>query len=284
MNELNKYSTSKIINFAPTGTQTNRYNSFAPLTSSEIIEEVHQAYEIGITLTHIHAREEDGYENSYKKEIYQKTIEGIRKYCPNLSICVSLSGRLFPEFEKRSEPLEIYPDMGSLTMSSLNFPKSASINEPDTILMLIEKMKQYGVKPEIECFDSGMLNYTNYLINKGVLTGINYVNIILGNIYNAQSDLSTISSIIANKPDNSLMCFGGIGKEQLKSNIVGLLYSDGIRIGLEDNLYYENKQKTTNIDLLKRIHRIIEEIGCDILSPKSFQEMGFRNEKINNIR
>ena len=284
MNELNKYSTSKIINFAPTGTQTNRYNSFAPLTSSEIIEEVHQAYEIGITLTHIHAREEDGYENSYKKEIYQKTIEGIRKYCPNLSICVSLSGRLFPEFEKRSEPLEIYPDMGSLTMSSLNFPKSASINEPDTILMLIEKMKQYGVKPEIECFDSGMLNYTNYLINKGVLTGTNYVNIILGNIYNAQSDLSTISSIIANKPDNSLMCFGGIGKEQLKSNIVGLLYSDGIRIGLEDNLYYENKQKTTNIDLLKRIHRIIEEIGCDILSSKSFQEMGFRNEKINNIR
>ena len=275
---------SKIINFAPTGTQTNRYNSFAPLTSSEIIEEVHQAYEIGITLTHIHAREEDGYENSYKKEIYQKTIEGIRKYCPNLSICVSLSGRLFPEFEKRSEPLEIYPDMGSLTMSSLNFPKSASINEPDTILMLIEKMKQYGVKPEIECFDSGMLNYTNYLINKGVLTGTNYVNIILGNIYNAQSDLSTISSIIANKPDNSLMCFGGIGKEQLKSNIVGLLYSDGIRIGLEDNLYYENKQKTTNIDLLKRIHRIIEEIGCDILSSKSFQEMGFRNEKINNIR
>lgn len=284
MNELNKYSTSKIINFAPTGTQTNRYNSFAPLTSSEIIEEVHQAYEIGITLTHIHAREEYGYENSYKKEIYQKTIEGIRKYCPNLSICVSLSGRLFPEFEKRSEPLEIYPDMGSLTMSSLNFPKSASINEPDTILMLIEKMKQYGVKPEIECFDSGMLNYTNYLINKGVLTGTNYVNIILGNIYNAQSDLSTISSIIANKPDNSLMCFGGIGKEQLKSNIVGLLYSDGIRIGLEDNLYYENKQKTTNIDLLKRIHRIIEEIGCDILSSKSFQEMGFRNEKINNIR
>lgn len=274
----------KIVNFAPTGTQTNRQNSFAPLTSSEIIEEVHQAYEIGITLTHIHARDEYNFENTYKKEIYQKTIEGIRKYCPNLSICVSLSGRLFPEFEKRSEPLEIYPDMGSLTMSSLNFPKSASVNEPEIILMLIEKMKEYGVKPEIECFDSGMLNYTNYLINKNILIGTNYINVILGNIYNAQSDLSTISSIISNKPKNSIICFGGIGKDQLKTNTIGLLYSDGIRIGLEDNLYYKDKEKTTNIDLLKRIHRIINEFGYDIMSPKYFQEMGFRNEKINNIR
>lgn len=274
----------KIVNFAPTGTQTNRQNSLAPLTSSEIIEEVHQAYEIGITLTHIHARDEYNFENTYKKEIYQKTIEGIRKYCPNLSICVSLSGRLFSEFEKRSEPLEIYPDMGSLTMSSLNFPKSASVNEPEIILMLIEKMKEYGVKPEIECFDSGMLNYTNYLINKNILIGTNYINVILGNIYNAQSDLSTISSIISNKPKNSIICFGGIGKDQLKTNTIGLLYSDGIRIGLEDNLYYKDKEKTTNIDLLKRIHRIINEFGYDIMSPKSFQEMGFRNEKINNIR
>lgn len=273
----------KIINFTPTGTQTNRENSFAPLTPSEIIEEVHEAYELGITLTHIHARDPITFENTYKKEVYRDIIEGIRKHCSDLSICVSLTGRLHPEFEKRSEVLELYPDMGSLTMSSLNFPKAASVNEPDMILKLIDKMNDYGVIPEIECFDSGMINYTNYLISKGVLKGPNYINVILGNIYNAQSDLSTLSSIKNNLPNDSLVCLGGIGKEQLKCNVLGLLYFDGLRIGLEDNLYFKEKEKTTNIDLLKRIHNIINELDVDIMSPLEFKQLGYGNRKINNL-
>jgi len=274
----------KIINFTPTGTQTTKENSFAPIHINEIIEDVHQAYELGITLTHIHARDPITAQNTYKKDVYNHIITGIRNHCPDLVICVSLTGRLNPEFEKRSEVLELYPDMGSLTMSSLNFPKSASINEPDMILKLIQKMDDYGVNPEIECFDSGMLNYTNYLINKGILKGPHYINVIFGNIYNAQLDLPTLSSIIHNKPKNSFMCIGGIGKEQLDSNVMGLLFADGIRIGLEDNLYYRDKEKTTNIDLLKRVHRIIKELDYKVLSPKDFREMGYGNRKINNTR
>jgi 3-keto-5-aminohexanoate cleavage enzyme len=275
--------TNKIINFTPTGTQTTRDNSFAPLYPNEIIEEVHQAYELGITLTHIHARDPITLENTYKKEIYSEIINGIRKHCPDLSICVSLTGRLTPEFEKRSEVLELYPDMGSLTMSSLNFPKSASVNEPEMILKLIEKMKNFGVIPEIECFDSGMLNYTNYLISKNILTDPIYINVILGNIFNAQTDLPTLSSIFNNKPKNSIMCIGGIGKEQLKSNLLGLLYFDGIRVGLEDNLYYNDKDKTTNIDLLKRVHRIMVELNLKIIKPNDFKKLGYGNKKTNNI-
>lgn len=272
----------KIINFTPTGTQTTRENSFAPLTPNEIIEEVHQAYELGITVTHIHARDPKDFSNTYKKEIYGEIMFGIRKHCPNLSVCVSLTGRLYPEFEKRSEVLDLYPDMGSLTMSSLNFPKSASINEPEMILKLIQKMDNCGVIPEIECFDSGMVNYTNYLISKGVLKGPHYINVILGNIYNAQSDISSISSIINNLPNNSMACLGGIGKEQLKCNLIGLSYFDGIRIGLEDNLYYRNKDKTKNIDLLKRIHRIMNELDLEFLKPIEFQNLGYANKKLNN--
>ena len=269
----------KIINFTPTGTQTTRENSFAPLTSNEIIEEVHNAYELGITVTHIHARDPKDLSNTYRKDVYSEIINGIRKYCPDLSICVSLTGRLHSEFEKRSEVLELYPDMGSLTMSSLNFPKSASVNEPDMILKLIQKMDDYGVIPEIECFDSGMLNYTNYLISKGVLKGPHYINTIFGNIYNGQSDLSTISSVYYNKPINSVMCVGGIGKDQLKCNVMGLLYFDGIRIGLEDNLYYVDKQKTTNIDLLKRIHSIMGEFNLEVMKPIDFKKLGYANRK-----
>lgn len=273
----------KIINFTPTGTQTSRLNSNAPLSPSEIVEEVHFAFEEGITLTHVHARDEKD-ENTWRKDIYQKIIEGIRKHCPELVVCVSLTGRLFPQFDKRSAVLELYPDMASLTMSSINFPKTASINEPETIVRLIEKMDEYGVIPEIECFDSGMLNYTNYLINKGVLKGPHYINAIFGNIFNAQIDVASVASVVLNKPSDSIMCIGGIGKDQLKANILGLMYADGIRIGLEDNLYYRNKEKTTNIDLLRRIKRIMSEMDYQTMSPSEFKQLGYGNRIINNSR
>lgn len=272
----------KIINFTPTGTQTSRDNSFAPLTPNEIIEVVHEANEIGISIVHLHARDEITLENTYKKEVYQKIIEGIKKHCPELLICVSLTGRNFPELEKRSEVLQLLPDMGSLTMSSLNFPSGASINQPSMILSLIDEMNKYGVQPEIECFDTGMLNYTKYLISKDKLTPPYHINFILGNIYNGQCDLSNLSSIKSNLPKKSYTCLGGIGNQQLKSNIQGLLEFDGVRIGLEDNLYFTDKEKTTNIDLLKRLNRIMSELDMTHYTSKELKELGYGNKIINN--
>jgi uncharacterized protein (DUF849 family) len=273
----------KIINFTPTGTQTTRHNSFAPLTPNEIIDSVHEANEMGISIVHLHARDEVTLENTYKKEVYQKIIEGIKKHCPELLICVSLTGRNFPELEQRSEVLQLLPDMGSLTMSSLNFPSGVSINQPEMILSLIKEMDKYGVQPEIECFDAGMLNYTNYIISKNILTPPYHINIILGNMYNGQCDLGTLSTIKNNLPLNSFTCLGGIGSQQLKSTTYGLLDFDGIRIGLEDNLYYKGKEKTTNMELLKRAHRIMNELGMKHYTSNELKEKGYGN-KIINIR
>jgi uncharacterized protein (DUF849 family) len=273
----------KIINFTPTGTQTTRSNSFAPLTPNEIIDSVYEANEIGISIVHLHARDEVTLENTYKKEVYQKIIEGIKKHCPELLICVSLTGRNFPELEQRSEVLQLLPDMGSLTMSSLNFPSGASINQPEMILSLIKEMDKYGVQPEIECFDAGMLNYTNYLISKNILKPPYHINIILGNMYNGQCDLGTLSTIKNNLPSNSFTCLGGIGSQQLKSTAYGLLDFDGIRIGLEDNLYYKGKEKTTNMMLLKRAHRIMNELDMKHYTSKELKEKGYGN-KVTNIR
>lgn len=271
----------KIINFTPTGTQTTRNNSFAPLTPNEIIDVVHEANEVGISIVHLHARDEITLDNTYKKEVYGKIIEGVKKHCPDLLICVSLTGRNFPELEKRAEVLQLHPDMGSLTMSSLNFPSGASINQPETIISLIEQMDKYGVQPEIECFDSGMLNYTNYLISKNILKPPFHINIILGNIYNGQCDLATLSTIKNNLPLSSFACLGGIGSQQLKSTTYGLLDFDGIRIGLEDNLYYKDKEKTTNIELLKRSHRIMNEFNITHYTSNELREKGYGNKVIN---
>ena len=273
----------KIINFTPTGTQTTRENSYAPLLPNEIIEEVHEANELGISIVHLHARDEETLKNTYRKETYQKIIEGIKKHCPELLICVSLTGRNFPELKKRSEVLQLYPDMGSLTMSSLNFPTGASINEPEMILSLISEMDKYGVSPEIECFDDGMLNYTNYLISKNKLQPPYHINVILGNIYNGQCDFSTLASIKSKLPNNSYVCLGGIGSQQLKSTTYGLLDFDGIRIGLEDNLYFKDKEKTTNIELLKRSHRLMNELDFVHYTSNELKQKGYGNRH-SNIR
>lgn len=273
-------SLNKIINYVPTGTQTTRDNSFAPLLPSEIIEDVHEAHEVGITLVHLHAREED-LSNTYKKSIYRDIIEGIKKHCEDISICVSLSGRYFNDFNKRTEALELYPDMASLTLSSLNFLSSASINDLDTIIKILEKMQKFGVIPELECFDSGMINASKWLMDKGYLSGPLYYNVILGNVFNAQCNLSSISDIKSSLPKDSVVTIGGIGSNQLKSNIYGLLDFDGVRIGLEDNLYLNGKIKATNIQLLRRIHSIMNTLDIKLLTSKEFKENGYKN-KINN--
>lgn len=272
----------KIINFTPTGTQPTRENSLAPLQVNEIIEEVHQAYELGISITHIHARDPETFSNTYKKEVYGPIIEGIRKHCPELLVCASLTGRNFPELSQRTEVLQCLPDMGSLTMSSLNFPTGASVNQPQMILDLISKMEEFGVQPEIECFDSGMVNYTKYLISKNILKPPYYMNVILGNIYNSQSDLNSVAAIKSSIPDNVTTCIGGIGVHQLKSNIFGLIEFDGVRIGLEDNLYYKGKTRATNMELLARVYRIMNELDLGLMTSKELREKGYGNKLIDS--
>jgi uncharacterized protein (DUF849 family) len=271
----------KIINFTPTGTQTTRQNSFAPLEPNEIIESVVEANDLGITLVHLHARDEN-LENTYKIEYFSKIVDGIRKYCPELVICVSLSGRNFPEVEKRTEVLQLMPDMASLTLSSLNFQTGASINEPDVILQLIEQMDKWGVIPELECFDTGMINKANSLISKNIIKSPFYFNVILGNLYNSQSDILSVANIKHQLPKNSIITLGGIASQQLRSNIYGLMDFDGIRIGLEDNLMFRKGEKATNSDLIKRINRIMVELDLEVMSSNEFRKLGYENRNTNH--
>ncbi|NBO22535.1 3-keto-5-aminohexanoate cleavage protein, partial [bacterium] len=139
-------------------------------------------------------------------------------------------------------------------------------------------MNDFGVVPELECFDGGMINASKYLIDKGHLIGPLYYNIILGNLFNAQTTLNTLSDIKSMLPNNSVTTIGGIGSQQLKSNLYGLLEFDGVRVGLEDNLYFTDKNKATNSQLLTRIHSIMSELGLCVLASKDFKKLGYENK------
>lgn len=157
-----------------------------PVAVQEIVEDVHEVVEIGITSVHLHARNEQTGESTSKAEVYRDLIAGIRKFSRDLVISTSLSGRTFKEFEQRTEPLklegDIKPDMGSLTLSSVNFNREPSVNSPDMIQALAGEMKSRGVLPELEAFDAGMIDYARYLERKGLLEPPHYFNLLLGNI------------------------------------------------------------------------------------------------------
>ena len=100
-----------IINFTPTGMIPQKSTSpCVPISSSEIIEQVHKVWELGITMVHVHARKKDG-SPSYEAADYAPIIEGIRKHCPRLVICASLSGRNTSDPRARAEVLSLRPDM-----------------------------------------------------------------------------------------------------------------------------------------------------------------------------
>src|SRR5688572_1603215 len=269
-----------IINFCPTGMIPDKSQTpFVPVSAAEIIEQVQEAYELGITIAHLHAREDNG-QPSYRKSVYRDIFEGVRKYCPDLVICGSSSGRSFPEFEKRSAVIELKPDMCSLTLSSLNFFQQASVNSPDMISMLAQKMLEFGVKPELECFDMGMINYGKYLIQKNILQPPFYWNLLFGNIAGFQANLSQMAAAANELNGNDhFIAFGGVGQAQFKANSVALVMGYGVRIGLEDNIWFDKsrKIKAKNIELLKRIHALMEIHENRLLSSAEFGKFGFYN-------
>jgi len=269
-----------IINFTPTGMiPTKEVTPFVPILESEIVEDVFKAWELGITMVHIHARNPKTGESSNDIEIYGNIIEGIRSFAPDLVICVSLSGRIFKEFKDRAAPLELEgrlkPDMGSLTLSSLNFNKQASINEPKTIIGLAKRMKELGIMPELEAFDVGMLNFAKYLIKKEIISAPYYFNLIFGNIACAQADLLHAGIMVNDLPGNSIWSFGGIGDFQLMMNNIAIVFNGGVRVGLEDNIYFDAKRTklAKNIDLIKRIHNIAGVHDRKIMSSKKLRKL-----------
>ena len=269
-----------IINFTPTGMiPTKEMTPHVPITADEIIENVRRAVDIGITMVHLHARDAATGKSTYKAKVYGEIIAGIRSFSKDLIICVSLSGRDISEFEKRAEALQLEgdlkPDMGSLTLSSLNFNRVASVNSPEIIQMLANEMKSRGILAELEAFDAGMINYAKYLERKGMLEAPHYFNLLLGNIACAQADLLHVGIMIRDLPESSFWTLAGIGNYQLMMNSVAIVSGGGVRVGLEDNIWFDKARtmQATNSDLLLRIHKLAEASERKVMSPAKLREL-----------
>ena len=248
-----------IINLAPTGmVSTKGDNSSIPLSIDEIVSDVRLCVAEGASIIHLHARDEMGQATADQK-VFEKLITRIRSACPGIIVTATTSGRVWAEYEKRSAVLDLdgeaKPDMASLTLGSLNFSHSVSVNSPDMIQRLAARMRERDIKPELEVFDLGMVNFAKFLIKKGYISPPFYFNILLGNIASAQASLLHVAAIVNDLPPESLWCLAGIGGAQLPMNAIGLAMGHGVRVGLEDNLWLdaERAHPASNVELVKRV-------------------------------
>jgi uncharacterized protein (DUF849 family) len=162
----------------------------------------------GASILHVHARDAEG-KPTLAAGAYAPIVAGIRQLRPEAVICVSTSGRTGPDsaqpgLAERAAVLDLTgaarPDMASLTPGSFNFRREASVNDPGTILALARLMRERGITPELEIFDSGMVNTLRHLERTGEITGPHYCNLILGGVNTAQASLPELCHLVSLLP------------------------------------------------------------------------------------
>ena len=267
-----------IINAAITGMVPMKSDTpHVPITVDEIVADIKRARDAGASIVHLHARQEDG-SADYRAEVYSQILAGARAVAPDVILCVSTSGRVFKTFEQRSEVLDCrnpQPEMASLTLGSMNFPKVASVNDPDMIRSLAQRMAERGIVPEMECFDLGMVEYANYLVERHVLVAPFYCNLLLGSLGTLSATPANLARMVGALPNGTTWAAAGIGRFQFPMNALAIAMGGHVRVGLEDNIWYDDERTrlATNAELITRLVRIAQACGREIATPDEARTM-----------
>ena len=233
-------------------------NASVPLTPVEIAEDAERAVAAGAAIVHVHARDDDGVP-TWRPDAYRRIVHEVRERCPDVIVCVSTSGRRFTAFEERSAVLDLdgdeRPELASLTLGSLNFPGQASVNAPDMIRRLAERMQERGITPELELFDLGMADYLGYLLEREILGPPVYVNILLGSLGTLSASAFNLAATVRALPDEATWSAAGIGRFQLDVNALAVAMGGHVRVGLEDNVWLDRDRTVpaTNEALVSRV-------------------------------
>ena len=264
-----------IITLAPTGMiPTKKETLHVPTTSDEIAEDTYEAYKLGASVVHVHARDEHG-EPTYKKEVFEDIFTKIKRKCPDIIICATTSGRVHPQVEHRAEVLDLHPEIASLTLGSLNFPQHPSVNPMETIKKLATLMKERNILPELEIFEPGFINTAKYLARKGYIRKPLHFCFLLGSLGSVPANISDLSYLVQSLPSESNWSATGIGRFQTQINTAAILMGGHVRIGIEDSIYYNypNEELATNTKLVERIVRLAKELNREIATPSEAREI-----------
>ena len=283
-----------IVTIAPTGGMASKeQNPHIPTQPDEIADDVYRCYDAGASIVAVHARRPDD-EATCDPAIYGRINELIRDKC-NIIINNSTGGGIngdmiklgengYPEiaWEERLKGIEAGAEMCTLdptTIIATFEGREILMNtSPTRCRELATKMKEKGIKPEWEVFSpTHLLQDVMTLLKDGLDEPPHFINFVLGAGRGFQGAMpytpKILQSMVDLMPDNAVFNVSAIGPAQLNAALQSLLLGGHVRVGLEDNLYYERGVLAHNVQLVERIVRIIREIGMEPATPAEAREI-----------
>jgi 3-keto-5-aminohexanoate cleavage enzyme len=274
---MSSFDDPVIISCSISGVIANRDQCPAiPYTPEEYAAEARRAVDEGASQIHIHARKPDG-TPSYEVEDFQAITEAILAEVGDVIVNYS-TGAIGISMEKRIEYLRACrPDVAALNMSSMNYAKYSKRrkdfvfkavfeNSFDTIIEFLTAMKEIGIKPEHECFDSGHVANLDPLVDMGLLQPPLQISLVMGvtgGIRPTPRNVTLMSDQIPGGPEgpNQWQVIG-ISRDQWKLLASSLVLGGNVRAGVEDNLYLPNGEMCrSNGDLIAKARQMAEDIG-----------------------
>lgn len=259
-----------IITAALTGSSiTKDKTPYIPISPEEIASSGIEAWKAGASILHIHVRDPETGLGTQDINVFKKVVDVLRKET-NAILCLTTSGipgRNLPT-EERLQPLALKPELVSFDAGSMNMKDKVFINSIEFLDTLAKKTLEYGIKPELEVFDVGMVYTCLWYLEKGLLKKPLHFQFVLGvpgGIPATAKSLVYLTDII---PPGSTWSVIGIGYSQLPMSMISMAMGGHVRVGLEDNIYYsKDVLAKSNAELVGRVVRLAKEYGRKVATP-----------------
>jgi len=255
---------------------TKDYNPNVPYTIKEIGIEAEKAFLVGASIIHLHVREDEGKPTQDLKR-FQACVDEIKNRCPDIIILPSTGGAIGMSNEERLQPIFMnpQPEMATLDMGTMNFGgDDIFVNTESTIISFAKEMNSRGIKPELECFDKGMIDMALRLHKKGYIQEPMHFNFMLGVIGGITATPRDLLYLTNSIPKGSTYCVGAIGRHEFPMVTLSIVLGGHARVGFEDNIYLsKGVLAKSNGELVEKVVRISKELGRDIASPYEARKM-----------
>jgi 3-keto-5-aminohexanoate cleavage enzyme len=257
------------------GVHGKEANPNLPETPAEIGRAAAAAEDAGASVVHVHAREDTG-ERSFATERFQAIDDEIRARVDDVIIQHSTGGTGAPD-ERRHHPLRTDPppEMASLDMGPLNrYTHLTSENTRGLVDSLYDEMQERGIKPELEVFNDGHLNELHQFLDRRDLADPVYATLIFGPGTLTRPRPRNFLNLVSNLPSGAQFNTLGFGRHQLPFAALGILLGGHVRVGLEDNVYYERGELAeSNAQLVGRVAGLAKSLGRPVATPSEAREL-----------
>jgi uncharacterized protein (DUF849 family) len=283
-----------VITAAITGGATKPEETpFLPITPSQIAESSLEAAEAGAAIVHIHVRNPETGKPAIDLELYQETVDLIKKrnkeliinlttgpgalYLPGESnLAQPKQGTVLLKPEIRVRHIEkIKPDICSIDFNTMHQAgEGIRINHRPVLAEMIKRVQSAGCKPELEIFDSGDLRIAQEFIKEDIIESPPLWQFAMGIKYGWPATPETLDYARRLLPSNSVWSAFGIGKMEMPFVAQSWIYGGHVRVGLEDNIYLEKGVLAkTNAELVAKAARIIKDLGGTIANTTEAREI-----------